>query len=325
MKKWLLIFAFGIVHNLSSQEFLSNGNFETYDALPSSISDYDNCTGWSAMQGGGTPNYLHMDADSPVQLPDNHSFGIVYPHSGKAIMGLVGYSTTTEFREYLIKQLDSPLTIGTEYELSFWITNGIKSFTPGGCNCFGVALTTQYLVQQIFSPVQAMPQFVVTDTLYTHEWREYKFTFVADSAYSYLSLGNFFNDSQTYAATFDTINTMYPLSSNNTYYFIDDISLKIPIVEEFVNIEAIPNIFTPNGDGINDEFIFKLPKEYTDIQLKIINRWGGIIYETADLQSGWNGNCKENECKDGIYYWILTYKDKEFVEHTHNGFVSIMR
>jgi gliding motility-associated-like protein len=72
------------------------------------------------------------------------------------------------------------------------------------------------------------------------------------------------------------------------------------------------NIFTPNNDGLNDYFeIPNLPADlclslFSDI--KIYNRWGGLVYESVDRRFKWNGA----QATDGVYYYVITYTDKKF-------------
>lgn len=62
------------------------------------------------------------------------------------------------------------------------------------------------------------------------------------------------------------------------------------ICTEFCPIYELPNVFTPNGDGINDLFIPIQPYRYVDsIELKIFNRWGEIVFETNDPDIKWSG------------------------------------
>jgi gliding motility-associated-like protein len=59
----------------------------------------------------------------------------------------------------------------------------------------------------------------------------------------------------------------------------------------------VPNAFTPNGDGNNDDL---RPTFYGIKQLKyfrVYNRWGQLFYQTQTLKQGWNGNIQK--CKTG--------------------------
>ena len=64
---------------------------------------------------------------------------------------------------------------------------------------------------------------------------------------------------------------------------------------------AMPNVFSPNGDGHNDHFI---PLDYKGAPglLEIYNRWGQVIFSTRNLAQGWNGS----GAPDGTYFYIVT-------------------
>jgi gliding motility-associated-like protein len=65
---------------------------------------------------------------------------------------------------------------------------------------------------------------------------------------------------------------------------------------------AFPNAFTPNEDGIND--VFKpVAKGVIEYELLIYNRWGELIFETTNLEMGWNGKVGGKEAKSDVYVW----------------------
>ena len=78
----------------------------------------------------------------------------------------------------------------------------------------------------------------------------------------------------------------------------------------------IPNIFTPNGDGINDYFEIGYGEEGKPIndlnvyflsnKLTIFNRWGRIVYESNDYKNDWDGG----KLPDGTYFYVLECKGK---------------
>lgn len=68
---------------------------------------------------------------------------------------------------------------------------------------------------------------------------------------------------------------------------------------------TLPNTFTPNGDGTNE--IFKpFPYRFIDrIELKIFNRWGGLVYETNNPDINWDGtNLEGKDLKEGVYFYV---------------------
>lgn len=67
----------------------------------------------------------------------------------------------------------------------------------------------------------------------------------------------------------------------------------------------IPNAFTPNGDGVNDNFIVK-HTEYFPFLIQIFNRWGELIYESSNLDFKWDGSYNGETVPSGSYYYIIT-------------------
>jgi gliding motility-associated-like protein len=69
----------------------------------------------------------------------------------------------------------------------------------------------------------------------------------------------------------------------------------------------LPNVFTPNGDNINDLFMPLLPYRYIkDIDIKIYDRWGLLMFESKDLDIKWDGKNKDTkkQCVDGTYFYV---------------------
>ena len=72
----------------------------------------------------------------------------------------------------------------------------------------------------------------------------------------------------------------------------------------------IPNAFTPNGDGLND-FFGPIPRnDYVNrYHMSIFNRWGQMIYETTDINKGWDGTYKGSRCMMGAYVYRIVYEE----------------
>jgi gliding motility-associated-like protein len=68
-----------------------------------------------------------------------------------------------------------------------------------------------------------------------------------------------------------------------------------------------PNAFTPNNDGINDQFRPVSQGVLITYQLLIFNRWGQQLYESNDAYKGWNGTFNGNQCPEGVYYFKSEY------------------
>ncbi len=84
-------------------------------------------------------------------------------------------------------------------------------------------------------------------------------------------------------------------------------SIRITLRECIPFQAYFPNAFSPNDDGVNDEFRPFLPGsvEIIDVELQIFDRWGNRIYATDNLDEGWNGRYQGELAERGIYIWYL--------------------
>ena len=88
---------------------------------------------------------------------------------------------------------------------------------------------------------------------------------------------------------------------------------------------TIPNVFTPNADGVNDVFIID-NDDLAEISCKIYNRYGTLIYEIAYINDYWDGHTTTGElCSDGVYYYVLTAKGNGGKEYNTAGFVQLFQ
>ena len=90
---------------------------------------------------------------------------------------------------------------------------------------------------------------------------------------------------------------------------IDSLIIEDAILVDTMSQVYMPNAFTPNGDGLNDEFK-PLGYGYSDLDytLQIFNRWGEKIFESNDFNEGWNGSFRNQLCSQGIYVYRLAVK-----------------
>ncbi len=90
----------------------------------------------------------------------------------------------------------------------------------------------------------------------------------------------------------------------------------------------IPNVFTPNGDGVNDYFFPKqlLSKGFTGFYMQILNRWGEKIFETTSMNGrGWDGRFNGQEQPSGTYIYIIETILKNGSTEQYNGNVTLLR
>lgn len=86
----------------------------------------------------------------------------------------------------------------------------------------------------------------------------------------------------------------------------------------------MPTVFTPNGDGYNDEFrpTYTSIKEY---EIWIYNTMGKLMYESNDITVGWDGTHKGHEAPIGAYYYVVKAKGVDGTDYKQKGTVSIVR
>lgn len=102
-----------------------------------------------------------------------------------------------------------------------------------------------------------------------------------------------------------------------------------------IDNEKFPDMFSPNGDGINDTYVVPYLRDYPDFTMEIYDRWGNMVYEVRGAGGSepnwWNGtskgrlNYKEGEIlPTGTYYYTVHY-DKEGMKAPKTGWVYLRR
>ncbi|MEL6865928.1 MAG: gliding motility-associated C-terminal domain-containing protein [Bacteroidota bacterium] len=90
----------------------------------------------------------------------------------------------------------------------------------------------------------------------------------------------------------------------------------------------IPNAFTPNRDGLNDEFRAVNFCDLREYQLHLYNRWGQRVFSTAAIDQTWDGLYKGQEAPPGVYTYIIDFVygyEGDFIREQQSGQVMLMR
>jgi len=114
------------------------------------------------------------------------------------------------------------------------------------------------------------------------------------------------------------------LITNNNFNCADTLVKEVK-VDPAYNF-YIPNAFTPDNDGLNEVFT-AVGEEIKEFSMKIFNRWGEKIFETHDLEKGWDGRAKDgNEiAQQDVYVYNIRLKDYRGKLHTMQGKVTLIK
>jgi gliding motility-associated-like protein len=97
-----------------------------------------------------------------------------------------------------------------------------------------------------------------------------------------------------------------------------------PIIPVPVSLETA-NVFTPNNDGINDSYVFKL-ENIAELELQILNRWGLLMYTSSAVNASWNGESNSGiPADDGVYFYIFKAKGVQGELFDGHGFIQLIR
>ena len=116
--------------------------------------------------------------------------------------------------------------------------------------------------------------------------------------------------------------TIYYLTGSNTYCSITD-QTTVFVLDDL----TIPNMFTPNGDGINDNWDILGIEDFPDCHIQIFTRWGQLVFQTNGYpkEKRWEGTSQSGkELAEGTYYYVIDLRDPDR-KSLLKGSVSIVR
>lgn len=211
---------FSLLHIVAlGQNLVPNADFEDETGCPAQINEVDLASGWSGW--GGTPDYFHScsNLSAPLYGVPNNTRGFQPARSGEAYIGLFTFANfSTNMREFVGRELAQPLQPGTTYYVSLWVNHAEQSLVQFATNNIGVRFSTTPFSQanpdSVNNQAAVFSSSVITDSV---NWVVVKGSFVADSAYTHIGIGNYISDSLTTIQNIGGPNTVY------AYYLIDDI------------------------------------------------------------------------------------------------------
>ena len=211
-----------------AQNIVPNPGFENYHYPPKRDGNFSALKNWKSASGVdavdykyGTPDFFHKDGSGRAKIPDTQ-MGVILPFEGKGVAGILTYNGEVEnFREYIYTELISSLTPKEEYIISFSVSNGfLKQYGRLSSNGLGLLFSRAPPKQTQNEVISAEPQIMISELICTDSWKTFTFTFIADDAYKYITIGNFLvDDDIRIASCFSNV------VNNFAYYLFDEIKI----------------------------------------------------------------------------------------------------
>ncbi|MCS7086915.1 MAG: gliding motility-associated C-terminal domain-containing protein, partial [Bacteroidia bacterium] len=88
---------------------------------------------------------------------------------------------------------------------------------------------------------------------------------------------------------------------------------------------VFPDAFTPNGDGLNDEFMPLFGTGYKRYMFEVYDRWGELAFRTRDPGVGWDGNIRKAPAPEGVYVWKFSGELFDGRTFEKQGTVTLLR
>ena len=134
--------------------------------------------------------------------------------------------------------------------------------------------------------------------------------------YSY-TVGSYRSDSSVFVNLHSGIYSVFATDANGCSTGISN----IVIAASDVDCLHIPNVFTPNGDGVNDEWIIENIEFFPDAHIFVYNRWGQALYKGRGNSERWDGSYRGHFVPAGVYTYIISL---ESVEEKYEGTVTVL-
>jgi hypothetical protein len=311
MKKNFTLFTFYFflpllcnMQRVTAQNLVPNPSFEIYDTCPNGQCQVIYATGWEIYSL--TPDYFNACA-STWSVPKNPA-GYQLAASGNGYTGIYCGGPDYTEREYFGTTLTSPLIIGKQYQIKMKVVSTEKSIQGYFCNNLGVLFSTvsyaypcdqliPNLLPQNFAHIYSSD--IISDTV---NWVTISGILTADSAYSYLIIGNFFDNANTQFSAFDS-------TGFGAYYFLDDIEVYPDTILDTTLINAqniLSNIVSVFPNPANDKIYYKNDRK-SSLSILLYNQYGIFIKEQIIEKS--EQFVSTHDIPNGIYFLQIHSSD----------------
>jgi len=287
-----------------AQNLVPNPSFEDTVSCPDGGGQVWKAEHWYVAEQ--SPDYFNECCTlSALSVPDN-LYDTQYAATGFSYCGMMVYSTVdTFYREILGVKMHDVMSIGLRYYVSFKLS-ATNKYWNGACNKIGLLFSTEKHTTANTTLVNDYCQ-VWTDSIIidTSNWISVKGSFIADSSYKYLSIGNFFTNAHTDTLRFWETNAL------QSYYFIDDICVSVDSIDCFnepvsitSRLREIQNEFTFYPNPANSQLMIETKSEYGS-RIELYNNSGSVFLKQNIPRGSNNLAIDVLDLEPGIY--LLKY------------------
>lgn len=127
----------------------------------------------------------------------------------------------------------------------------------------------------------------------------------------------------------DPVITIYPEENTQIYANVqtmDKVDTTIYVTINVFDCELfVPTAFTPNGDGLNDEFLVHAPMEISNFEMLIFDKMSRSLFQTKEINYGWDGTSQGKPLPPGTYFYVITFRDALNEKHVMKGQLVLIR
>jgi len=256
----------------------------------------------------------------------NNFWGNQMPFHGDAYVGFVIDANIPQpvgMSEYLQCQLISELKRCVKYRITINI-----SLAENSANAFskiGIVLSDDTLKGNGTNLV-TYPDAIYSNNSFVTDsigWTKLEFEYIGTGHEKFLTIGYFNNNMNSDTMYIHEHVVWWPLAYAG--YYLDSVSVYEVAVIENCEVET-QNVFSPNGDGINDYFEIPVYDFLNEEKIQIFSRWGNLVYELNENNPYWEGkNALGDALSEGTYFYIFTATNKEKEVISKKGVIELVR
>lgn len=139
------------------------------------------------------------------------------------------------------------------------------------------------------------------------------------------------NAAKVYWSTGSSANTITVYPDESTIFYANIATLQGTDTLIYIRIDVfdcelfVPTAFTPNSDGLNDEFLVHAPMGISNYECIIFDPASRILFKSNSITNGWDGTADGKKLPHGAYFYVITYRDQLNEKHIVKGQIILVR